>query len=115
MDRAEFARLLEVAANEGIEERNGKPEGARFGDILSNGWMSNRNPLKLFMYLRTDKHIEGVSLDGRRIQQMKNGNLLVRVLPRDTPNYWQVWAELAAALAVRPDQPRPDATTEQQS
>ena len=113
MDTAEFNRLLEVVANEGIEERNTKPDNVRVGDILSNGWAGNRNPLKLFMYLRTTSTcIKGVTIDGRDAGSIKQGNRCVLVLPRDTPNFWQTWEVLAKALAAKPDMPRPDASKE---
>ena len=107
-----FAELLKLAANESEEERNDKPEGARFGDILSNGWAGNRNPLKLFMFLRTSgTFIEGINIRGERHQQYRAGNRLVRVLPRETPDLWGTWKKLADALATTPDVPLPAKVT----
>ena len=101
--------LLALAANEADVSSNAPPSGLRFGDIISNGWAGNRNPTKLFMYVRTDKHIEGISLNGKRVQLIKQENRAALVLRRETPDLWRVWAELANALGMLPDVPLPQA------
>ena len=98
--------LLAVAAKGGVEERNTAPPGVRIGDILSNGWAGNRNPLKLFMYLGSENEcFRGVNVQGRSTVPMMRGNRTVLVLPRDTPHLWRVWEELAKELPLVPDKP----------
>lgn len=98
--------LLALAANEGVEERDSKPPGVRVGDILSNGWAGNCNPLKLFMYLGCGNgSFRGVNVQGRSAGPMMRGNRTVLVLSRDTPHLWRVWEELAKALPLVPDKP----------
>lgn len=99
--------LLALAANEDVAERDSKPPGVRIGDILSNGWATNSNPNKLFMYLgvSTAGDFRGINIEGHRAGPEVRGNRTVLVLPRDTPHLWRIWEELAKALPLVPDKP----------
>jgi hypothetical protein len=80
----------------------------KFGDIISNGWAGDRNPLKLTMFLRYSGHlIESVSLDGRRVQLYRKDHRATVVIERDTPNLFQRWAEMAAEVLRTPDERTP--------
>jgi len=96
-----LAELLKLASNESGDASNDKPPGVRVGDILSNGWASNRNPLKLFMYLGMGKDsFRGINIEGKSAGPVRKGNAVKIVLPRDTPDYWQTWELLAKQLPL---------------
>jgi len=96
-----LAELLKLASNESGDASNDKPPGVRVGDILSNGWASNRNPLKLFMYLGMGKDsFRGINIEGKSAGPVRRNNAVKIVLPRDTPDYWQTWELLAKQLPL---------------
>jgi len=81
--------LLKLASNDSGDTSNDKPPGVQVGDILSNGWASNRNPLKLFMYLGMGKDsFRGINIEGKSAGPVRRSNAVKIVLPRDTPDYW---------------------------
>lgn len=90
--------LLKLASNDSGETSNDKPPGVRIGDIR---WASNRNPLKLFMYLGMSKEsFRGINIDGKSAGPVRKGNAVKIVLPRDTPDYWKTWELLAKQLPL---------------
>lgn len=96
-----LAELLKLASNDSGETSNDNPPGVRVGDILSNGWASNRNPLKLFMYLGMGKDsFRGINIEGKSAGPVRKGNAVKIVLPRDTPDYWRTWELLAKQLPL---------------
>ena len=93
--------LLKLASNDSGETSDDKPCGVRIGDICSNGWASNRNPKKLFMYLGMSALcFRGISIDGKEAGPMRRGNAVRIVIPRDTPDYWQTWEILTKQLPL---------------
>lgn len=96
-----LAELLKLASNDSGDTSDDKPPGVRVGDILSNGWASNRNPLKLFMYLgMSHDSFRGINIDGKSAGPVRKGNAVKIVLPRDTPDYWRTWELLAKQLPL---------------
>ena len=96
-----LSELLKLASNDSGDTSNDKPQGVRVGDILSNGWASNRNPLKLFMYLGMGKDaFRGINIEGKSAGPVRRGNAVKIVLPRDTPDYWRTWELLAKQLPL---------------
>ncbi|TXH46873.1 MAG: hypothetical protein E6Q97_28490, partial [Desulfurellales bacterium] len=96
-----LAELLKLASNDSGDTSDDKPPGVRVGDICSNGWASNRNPLKLFMYLgMSHDSFRGINIDGKSAGPVRKGNAVKIVLPRDTPGYWQTWELLAKQLPL---------------
>lgn len=96
-----LAELLKLAKNESGETSNDKPPGVRVGDILSNGWASNRNPNKLFMYLgMSGDSFRGVNIEGKNAGPVREGNAVKIVLPRDTPDFLRTWELLAKQLPL---------------
>lgn len=96
-----LAELLKLASNDSGETSNDKPPGVRVGDILSNGWASNRNPNKLFMYLgMSGDSFRGVNIEGKSAGPVREGNAVKIVLPRDAPDYWRTWELLAKQLPL---------------
>jgi hypothetical protein len=96
-----LTELLKLASNDSGDTSNDKPQGVRVGDILSNGWASNRNPLKLFMYLGMGKDaFRGINIEGEGAGPARRGNAVKIVLPRDTPDYWRTWELLAKQLPL---------------
>jgi len=80
-----LAELLKLARNESGDTSDNKPPGVRVGDICSNGWASNRNPNKLFMYLgMTGDSFRGINIEGKSAGPVLKGNAVKIVLPRDT-------------------------------
>jgi hypothetical protein len=97
----ELTELLKLARNEGDDTRNDAPPGVRVGDICSNGWAGNRNPLKLFMYLGIgEESFRGINLAGKKCGPERRNNRVVIVIPRNTPDYWQTWELLAKQLPL---------------
>ena len=93
--------LLKLASNDSGDTSDDKPQGVRVGDILSNGWASNQNPLKLFMYLGMGKDsFRGINIEGEGTGPARRGNAVKIVLPRDTPDYWRTWELLAKQLPL---------------
>ena len=96
-----LAELLKLARNESGDTSDNKPPGVRVGDICSNGWASNRNPNKLFMYLgMTGDSFRGINIEGKSAGPVRKGNAVKIVLPRDTPDYWRTWELLAKQLPL---------------
>ena len=96
-----LTELLKLASNDSGDTSNDKPQGVRVGDILSNGWASNRNPLKLFMYLGMGEDaFQGINIEGKSAGPVRRGNAVKIVLPRDTPDYWRTWELLARQLPL---------------
>ena len=96
-----LTELLKLASNDSGDTSNDKPQGVRVGDILSNGWASNRNPLKLFMYLGMGKDaFRGINIEGEGAGPARRGNAVKIVLPRDTPDYWRTWELLVKQLPL---------------
>ncbi len=96
-----LAELLKLARNESGDTSDNKPPGVRVGDICSNGWASNRNPNKLFMYLgMTGGSFRGINIEGKSAGPVLKGNAVKIVLPRDTPDYWRTWELLTKHLPL---------------
>ena len=96
-----LTELLKLASNDSGDTSNDKQQGVRVGDILSNGWASNRNPLKLFMYLGMGKDaFRGINIEGEGAGPARRGNAVKIVLPRDTPDYWRTWELLVKQLPL---------------
>ena len=96
-----LAELLKLARNESGDTSDNKPPGVRVGDICSNGWASNRNPNKLFMYLgMTGDSFRGINIEGKSAGPVLKGNAVKIVLPRDTPDYWRTWELLTKHLPL---------------
>lgn len=96
-----LAELLKLASNDSGDTSNEKPPGVRVGDICSNGWASNRNPNKLFMYLGMNGDaFRGVNIEGKSTGVLRGENKVRIVLPRDTPDYWKTWELLAKQLPL---------------
>lgn len=96
-----LAELLKLASNDSGDTSDEKPPGVRVGDICSNGWASNRNPNKLFMYLgMTGDSFRGINIEGKSAGPVLKGNAVKIVLPRDTPDYWRTWELLAKQLPL---------------
>lgn len=71
----------------------------QFGDIISNGWAGDRNPLKLTMYMRTTgTFIEGLCLRGEVVKHYKKDHRCQVVLAHDTPDLLARWKAMAAKL-----------------
>jgi hypothetical protein len=97
----QLTELLKLASNDSGNTSDDKPPGVRIGDICSNGWASNRNPKKLFMYLGVSALcFRGVTIDGKDAGPMRRGNAVRIVIPRDTPDYWQTWEILTKQLPL---------------
>jgi len=93
--------LLKLASNDSGDTSDDKPPGVRVGDICSNGWASNRNPNKLFMYLgMTGDSFRGINIEGKSAGPVLKGNAVKIVLPRDTPDYWRTWELLTKHLPL---------------
>lgn len=70
----QLTELLKLASNDSGNTSDDKPPGVRIGDICSNGWASNRNPKKLFMYLGVSALcFRGVTIDGKDAGPMRRG------------------------------------------
>lgn len=96
-----LAELLKFASNDSGDTSDDKPPGVRVGDILSNGWASNRNPNKLFMYLgMSGDSFRGVNIQGKNAGSLRRENKVRIVLPRDTPDFWKTWELLAKQLPL---------------
>ncbi len=96
-----LAELLKLASNDSGDTSNEKPPGVRVGDICSNGWASNRNPNKLFMYLGMNGDaFRGVNIEGKSTGVLRSENKVRIVLLRDTPDYWKTWELLAKQLSL---------------
>lgn len=96
-----LAELLKLARNESGDTSDNKLPGVRVGDICSNGWASNRNPNKLFMYLgMTGDSFRGINIEGKSAGPVLKGNAVKIVLPRDTPDYWRTWELLTKHLPL---------------
>lgn len=96
-----LAELLKFASNDSGDTSDDKPPGVRVGDILSNGWASNRNPNKLFMYLgMSGDSFRGVNIQGKNAGPLRRENKVRIVLPRDTPDFWKTWELLAKQLPL---------------
>jgi len=98
---AVLTELLKLASNDSGDTSDDKPPGVRVGDICSNGWASNRNPNKLFMYIgMTGDSFWGINIEGKSAGPVLKGNAVKIVLPRDTPDYWRTWELLAKQLPL---------------
>ena len=96
-----LTELLKLASNDSGDTSDNKPPGVRVGDICSNGWASNRNPNKLFMYLGMGKDaFRGINIEGEGAGPARRGNAVKIVLPRDTPDYWRTWELLVKQLPL---------------
>jgi len=98
---AVLTELLKLASNDSGDTSDDKPPGVRVGDICSNGWASNRNPNKLFMYIgMTGDSFWGINIEGKNAGPVLKGNAVKIVLPRDTPDYWRTWELLTKQLPL---------------
>ena len=96
-----LTELLKLASNDSGDTSDNKPPGVRVGDICSNGWASNRNPNKLFMYLgMTGDSFRGINIEGKSAGPVLKGNAVKIVLPRDTAGLWRTWELLTKHLPL---------------